>query len=175
MELLEKSSLILLKLCSGDEYKKASDELKSIKRSCLNDEKSVSKNLEKELEDRKEKGLIEMETYNIIKKNKKEIINYYKKCLESEVRRGNKPKKCGEIECAICLSLHNISEVLYIERCEHEFGKDCLKEWLKVSDVCPLCRRSASTVCEYGEKSKKGESIKDDSIIYKIKCLLGIK
>ena len=70
----------------------------------------------------------------------------YKNITKEELKK--------EIECAICLSSHNREEILYIEKCNHEFGKECLKEWLKVSRQCPLCRSDGSALGEYREKEE---------------------
>jgi hypothetical protein len=166
MNILEKSSMILLKIGSGKEYKKAKEECVRIKRSCIDEEKSIIKNFERVLEERKLE--IDIETYIILKKNVKEIIINYKRCLEGESKEiiGLEYKK--EIECAICLGSHKRKEVLYIEGCNHEFGKECIKEWLKVGRECPLCRRKAENVKEYREKAEEGW-------IEKVKVFLSIK
>ena len=67
MNVLEKSSMILLKLGIGDEYKKAKKEFLSITNICLDEDKSISYYFERVLEERK--GVIEIETYNILKIN----------------------------------------------------------------------------------------------------------
>ena len=41
--------------------------------------------------------------------------------------------------CPICL-LDNIVES-YILKCEHIFCKKCIDEWMKISNICPLCRQ----------------------------------
>lgn len=155
MNVLEKSSMILLKLGIGDEYKKAKREFLSITNICLDEDKSISYYFERVLEERK--GIIEIETYNILKINIKEIISYYKSCLDSDIiiyKKLTREELKKEIECAICLSKHKREEVLYIEKCNHEFGKECLKEWLKVSRQCPLCRCDSIIIGEYREKEE---------------------
>ena len=82
MNILERSSMILLELCKGKEYKRAKEEYLRITHSCLDEEKSISNYFERELEERK--GEIEIETYRILKENVKEIILNYKSCLEEE-------------------------------------------------------------------------------------------
>jgi hypothetical protein len=155
MNVLEKASMILLKLCIGDEYKKAKEEFLSITNLCLDSDKSISNYFERVLEDRKD--VIEIETYNILKINIKEIISYYKSCLDLDIKiykKVTREELKKEIECAICLSIHKREEVLYIEECNHEFGRECLKEWLKVSRQCPLCRSDGSAIGEYREKEE---------------------
>jgi hypothetical protein len=155
MKVLEKASMIILTLGRGCEYKKAKEEFLSITSQCLDEEKSISCYFERVLEERK--GVLEIETYNILKKNIREIIRYYKSCLESNIikyKKVGKEELKKEIECSICLAMHKREEVLYLEECQHEFGKECLKEWLKVSSQCPLCRSYGSMIGEYREKEE---------------------
>ena len=47
----------------------------------------------------------------------------------------------NEPGCIICFSediTHKIET-----KCKHIFCYDCLKEWLKISDTCPLCRETS--------------------------------
>lgn len=52
----------------------------------------------------------------------------------------------GELEqgvrCAICLDRLEQGDVIGDIPCEHVFHKDCLKDWLKKKNRCPLCQRS---------------------------------
>jgi hypothetical protein len=52
----------------------------------------------------------------------------------------------GELEqgvrCAICLDRLEQGDVVGDIPCEHVFHKDCLKDWLKKKNRCPLCQRS---------------------------------
>ena len=154
MNILERSSMILLELCKGKEYKRAKEEYLRITHSCLDEEKSISNYFERELEERK--GEIEIETYRILKENVKEIILNYKSCLEEEkgVKEVIGKEYEKEIECAICLGSHKRSEVYIIEGCNHEFGKECIKEWKKVRRECPLCRKEIESMIEYREKKE---------------------
>ena len=46
-----------------------------------------------------------------------------------------------ETECAICLEqFKGIDIIKAFCKCEHIFHKDCLKKWLKRSNLCPLCK-----------------------------------
>ena len=153
MNILERSSMILLNLCRNKVYKTAKEEYLIITRRCLDEDKSISKNFERVLEDRR--CGIDIETYKILKRNIKEIIRYYKGCLENEEIKEKRVLGIElkiDIKCAICLSLHKKEEVLYIEKCGHEFGRGCIKEWLKVRKECPLCRSKVDVICEYREK-----------------------
>ena len=50
------------------------------------------------------------------------------------------------IECPICLDKLNFisseEDIIYInlKKCNHSFHKDCLKEWTKDNNTCPICR-----------------------------------
>ena len=43
------------------------------------------------------------------------------------------------VECSICYSVLDVD--VTIMRCEHKFHRNCINEWLKYSNTCPLCRR----------------------------------
>ena len=46
-----------------------------------------------------------------------------------------------ETECAICLEEFKRNDIIKeFYRCKHIFHKECLKSWLKRSNVCPLCK-----------------------------------
>ena len=48
-----------------------------------------------------------------------------------------------ETKCAICLNdFIGIDIIKAFYKCEHIFHKDCLLNWLKKSDLCPLCKHS---------------------------------
>jgi len=42
--------------------------------------------------------------------------------------------------CSICLSNFKCSDNLYKISCNHLFHKDCLDEWVKHKQECPVCR-----------------------------------
>uniref|UniRef100_A0A803L2N7 RING-type domain-containing protein n=1 Tax=Chenopodium quinoa TaxID=63459 RepID=A0A803L2N7_CHEQI len=43
--------------------------------------------------------------------------------------------------CPICLCEYDPSDVLKVlPECVHRFHCDCLVEWLKLNDTCPVCR-----------------------------------
>jgi len=58
---------------------------------------------------------------------------------------------CGE-ECNICLAPFNIGDYVSTQqrqqnsptgiRCRHIFHTTCIKQWLLINDVCPICRSS---------------------------------
>ena len=44
-------------------------------------------------------------------------------------------------ECTICLKIFEINDILHKLPCEHKFHKNCIIEWLKKINSCPLCRK----------------------------------
>ncbi|PWA52896.1 Zinc finger, RING/FYVE/PHD-type [Artemisia annua] len=58
-------------------------------------------------------------------------------------------KKCeGEEvdDCAICLSGYEENEKMATLQCGHGFHVECIKSWLLLKNVCPMCRATALTV-----------------------------
>ena len=46
-----------------------------------------------------------------------------------------------ETECAICLEEFKRNDIIKeFYKCKHIFHKDCLKNWLRRANVCPLCK-----------------------------------
>ncbi|KAK7257185.1 hypothetical protein RIF29_30969 [Crotalaria pallida] len=45
--------------------------------------------------------------------------------------------------CTVCMDEYNIGEEIGILGCGHEFHADCLKQWLIVKNVCPICKSEA--------------------------------
>ena len=43
-----------------------------------------------------------------------------------------------EDTCAICLN--NITNDIFISKCNHKFHNNCIKEWCKKNNSCPSCR-----------------------------------
>ncbi|CAO1635652.1 unnamed protein product [Parajaminaea phylloscopi] len=60
----------------------------------------------------------------------------------------------SSMQCPICLSGYQKEEVLCATWCHHGFHRDCLTEWLKSADTCPLCRsRCESNLFSNGSSS----------------------
>lgn len=52
---------------------------------------------------------------------------------------------CNEEECCICTEPINKRYVpKYV--CNHFFHKECIDEWLKINNHCPICRRDLSVI-----------------------------
>ncbi|XP_027183829.1 E3 ubiquitin ligase BIG BROTHER-related-like [Coffea eugenioides] len=45
--------------------------------------------------------------------------------------------------CVICQDEFKSGEMLGTLGCRHEFHADCIKRWLQVKNVCPICKRMA--------------------------------
>jgi hypothetical protein len=45
-------------------------------------------------------------------------------------------------QCPICLTQYNNFDKLIIFNCQHDFHKDCIKNWLYVDASCPLCLKN---------------------------------
>jgi hypothetical protein len=53
--------------------------------------------------------------------------------------------KTNNITCSICLEEQKINEQWTKLRCEHEFHKSCIINWLTVNNICPVCRHLIDT------------------------------
>ena len=47
--------------------------------------------------------------------------------------------------CIICQEEYENEEKIGFLDCGHEYHADCLKKWVLVKNVCPLCRAPAMT------------------------------
>ncbi|KAK4285903.1 hypothetical protein QN277_002533 [Acacia crassicarpa] len=47
--------------------------------------------------------------------------------------------------CIICLEEYKNQETIGILKCGHDYHADCLKKWLLLKNVCPICKSEAST------------------------------
>ena len=61
-----------------------------------------------------------------------EIINTLKPKILS------KEKKCG---CSICMDTLTPSDKICELDCKHAFHYDCIVNWLKIDNSCPICRK----------------------------------
>lgn len=58
--------------------------------------------------------------------------------------------------CSICLEKYKNSDLILEFNCkEHFFHKDCLKEWIKKSEYCPLCKHDL--LSEYRNEEEEEE------------------
>ncbi|CAK9021163.1 unnamed protein product [Durusdinium trenchii] len=49
-------------------------------------------------------------------------------------------------ECCVCCERFGREKVIKRTPCNHVFHEDCLARWLKVTDSCPVCRKSMRKV-----------------------------
>ena len=45
-------------------------------------------------------------------------------------------------ECSICFE--NIDDITKLNKCEHIFHHNCIKEWTELNQSCPICREDTS-------------------------------
>ena len=59
-------------------------------------------------------------------------------------------------KCSICLE--PISHIAKLDQCEHEFCKNCIAHWSKLSSECPLCKKNYTNIIYYdGRKHRNTE------------------
>ncbi|MHA1988673.1 MAG: RING finger domain-containing protein [Promethearchaeota archaeon] len=63
-------------------------------------------------------------------------------------------------ECPICLVKFENNK--FILKCGHKFHKQCLKRWVTISPICPLCRENIYDP----ELFKNKQPHKEDQIIF---------
>jgi hypothetical protein len=76
------------------------------------------------------------------------IIDYYLRKLKSRklpLEQVTTPASSQTVEengseCPICLREFTPKDCPIQTKCEHVFGKQCLKQWAKRKDSCPFCR-----------------------------------
>ena len=56
---------------------------------------------------------------------------------ESKTQQQQRP----ENTCTICIESISRASRATINCCEHEFCLDCIKEWSKIKNECPLCKK----------------------------------
>lgn len=84
-------------------------------------------------------------TYLNVHLRTKELMQTYWVALQSEIGvlrryRNASAEEIAEFDdvCAVCLSPMNRARVT---PCQHLFHASCLRECLKTSDACPICKR----------------------------------
>jgi len=69
-------------------------------------------------------------------------------------------------DCPICKELFSLAETVLQIPCAHRFHPDCIKEWLKIHNSCPLCRYELPTANRkyerYKERVKKEAQVNTD-------------
>ncbi|KAE8787409.1 RING finger protein 44 [Hordeum vulgare] len=46
--------------------------------------------------------------------------------------------------CLVCLEEYKDNDLLGVLKCRHDFHTDCIKKWLQVKNVCPVCKSAAA-------------------------------
>ena len=47
---------------------------------------------------------------------------------------------CKDKDCSICTVDYEKDDMISITNCNHVFHTDCIKEWAKYKQICPICR-----------------------------------
>jgi hypothetical protein len=48
----------------------------------------------------------------------------------------------NQCDCAICINFEKTQEKVIKLKCKHEFHETCIKQWLSVKNVCPMCKKT---------------------------------
>ena len=65
-----------------------------------------------------------------------ELLEYMPEIIVQEDNKIPTEKK----DCVICLETFANGDKVTILACAHLFHKDCIVDWLKVNDLCPICK-----------------------------------
>ncbi len=78
-------------------------------------------------------------------------------------RRQSENPSC-QINCAICYCEYEQGDVLVTLPCKHVFHDTCATKWLKMKQICPLCRMDISAQPPDGDRARRGshDSLGDD-------------
>ena len=112
-------------------------------------------NINKEKEDEDISTSIEkLNRENSIQNNNNKNKNYIQK--KRGRKNSNISSNFGIKKCSICLE--PISHIAKLDQCEHEFCKNCIAHWSKLSSECPLCKKNYTNIIYYdGRKHKNTE------------------
>jgi len=73
--------------------------------------------------------------------------------MDEELEHGNR--------CAICLARLEQGDIVGDIPCGHVFHKDCLKDWLRQKNRCPLCQQEGVAVPQYQSRDAQVEQHQD--------------
>ncbi|KAF7234010.1 hypothetical protein EG68_11529 [Paragonimus skrjabini miyazakii] len=80
----------------------------------------------------------------------------------------DKEVSSGCDQCAVCIELYRVSEVVRILPCRHVFHKKCIDPWLLEQRSCPLCKldifKSCGIVLEHLRPCDDVRSFRTDSV-----------
>ena len=109
---------------------------------------------QRELEEEREKEMIEKAIQESLKENPNPDVMNYEQLQELEEEMGYVSKGFSDMEismipskmntstkedCSICLEPVKVAEMIKSLSCGHEFHKDCIDQSLKASKKCPYC------------------------------------
>ena len=57
--------------------------------------------------------------------------------------------------CYICLKEYIIGDKVLALPCLHNFHPDCVKEWFKEKNICPICKSELTEEKVYGPEGKE--------------------
>ena len=55
-------------------------------------------------------------------------------------------EKINNITCSICIEEQKLNENWTKLYCGHDFHRKCIKDWLSVKNICPVCRHSINNI-----------------------------
>ena len=110
---------------------------------------------EEEEDEQEEKGeeneeeIDEEEEEEEDEKNEEEVFNKKKiKCItklkEFQFKDIKKYSKSKDDKCSICLEKYKSSDIIKKLPCKHLYHKSCIYQWLKQSNLCPICKYDLS-------------------------------
>lgn len=90
------------------------------------------------------------------------------------------PAAAASPECAICLEMVVPKPVREAEKprvldCSHIFHRECIGEWIKKKDHCPMCRATIVDISEAPRKDMSPEqilaldSVPDEQVLRKVR------
>ena len=76
-------------------------------------------------------------------------------CKSFKYKRGTKwifgrSRKCRNDVCPICIEEYSNGDDLVLCPCRHAYHRLCLESWLRVKNLCPLCKKP---VCKRSERT----------------------
>lgn len=65
--------------------------------------------------------------------------------LKKEKVQGHNLETFKEQECSVCKENYKLNDNLTVMPCNHNFHEECLVNWLKLHNSCPICRMELTT------------------------------
>mmetsp|Transcript_10398 Transcript_10398/g.15075 ORF Transcript_10398/g.15075 Transcript_10398/m.15075 type:complete len:101 (-) Transcript_10398:202-504(-) len=48
--------------------------------------------------------------------------------------------------CIVCISDHDVGDMLRVLPCQHAFHRKCVDQWLQLDKSCPLCKQDIDII-----------------------------